>query len=259
MSKWGIPIYLVSLVRDGARRAELERRFPSSFPRFIWIRAVDGPALTAAEFFRSTASSRLRMTPGEVGCSLSHIDVLQNFLDSGESCALVLEDDVLGDDRKIEFLLGLADTLADGEVMLCGGQEGLRSRRWLIGRPVSSETAHTVYRIPACSQRQLWRTCCYLITRAAAVAILKAQRESLKRADQWSNFGVKRFLYVDMLSHPLEVSMSSIEAERRTIQAIGPATYRGLLMDRVGLYWSLFVSGLLVIFGYCKVFGSSRG
>jgi len=76
------------------------------------LAAVDARALTPAQraaldepaFHRKHGMTPL---PGELGCYLSHIDVMRNFLASDAEFALVLEDDVLLQDSLPAVLQGL--------------------------------------------------------------------------------------------------------------------------------------------------------
>jgi len=51
------------------------------------------------------------MTPGEVGCALSHMKAYENLIHSGEEYALILEDDVIGNDKDIEKIQELIPEL----------------------------------------------------------------------------------------------------------------------------------------------------
>ena len=99
-------VYLVSLIQDGDRRAELERNMPKLFSRSIHVEAVDGRELRAKDYYSNVLSyykqSSILMSPSELGCTLSHIKALEMFLEANEDNALVIEDDVSGDDSVYE-------------------------------------------------------------------------------------------------------------------------------------------------------------
>lgn len=44
------------------------------------------------------------LTPGEVGCALSHVKALEYFLETDDSYCLILEDDIKGGDKELNEL-----------------------------------------------------------------------------------------------------------------------------------------------------------
>ena len=65
---------------------------------------VDGKQLSAWSYFvKGVSGRRWPLTPGEVGCSLAHLDALRSFLNSSDSYLTVYEfdafvRDAFGDD-----------------------------------------------------------------------------------------------------------------------------------------------------------------
>ena len=92
-----INFYVINLDRSVDRMERFERDF-ASFPiPYIRISAVEGKQLTIPvkdydpfKFFLNIGREAL---PGEIGCYLSHLKVLQEFLESGKEFALICEDD----------------------------------------------------------------------------------------------------------------------------------------------------------------------
>lgn len=57
---------------------------------------VIGRNLSVSEYFQQgVAGKKKPMTPGELGCTLSHIAALRDFLNSDEQYAIIFEDDVI--------------------------------------------------------------------------------------------------------------------------------------------------------------------
>ena len=104
--KFNIPIYLVSLEQDTKRREELKLRFPNHYDDFIQINAVDGRKISAKEYYDKTIEYFIKtnktMSPSELGCTLSHIKALEEFIKTNNNYALILEDDVIGEDKDIK-------------------------------------------------------------------------------------------------------------------------------------------------------------
>ncbi|MEM4620005.1 MAG: glycosyltransferase family 25 protein [Desulfurococcaceae archaeon] len=104
--------------------------------KLLSLKEVDGRKLTAEEYFRLVACSFLKdfllMTPGEVGCALSHMKAYENLIHSGEEYALILEDDVIGNDKDIEKIHELIPELLNRYgnrfVWYVGGMEGLSKK-----------------------------------------------------------------------------------------------------------------------------------
>ncbi|WP_416776576.1 glycosyltransferase family 25 protein [Xenorhabdus budapestensis] len=73
-----------------------------------FITAVYGKELTNEQLLNSCPDfDDLALTLGEVGCSMSHINVYKRMIDSSIPVALVLEDDVLFNESLITILSSL--------------------------------------------------------------------------------------------------------------------------------------------------------
>ncbi len=212
------PIYLVSLEQDEAKRRTLAGRFPNRYPSMTRINAVDGRRLSAKEFFsyiaKPIAQGHRLMLPGEVGCSLSHIHALESFISSGARAALILEDDVIGNDSDIDAIINLIPSLPDNALLICGGQEGMPARKYVFGKETGIEGTH---RLATYSNSHIFRTCCYVVTPVSAKQILDVQKQSLELADAWGKFfrGTKiDIYYTNRLAHPKDLATSHLEQER---------------------------------------------
>lgn len=204
---------------DFARRERLEKSFPELYPSMTLVEAVDGRKLGAQDYFRHASSAMIShgrmLAPAEVGCSLSHIKVLELFLQTGAERAVVLEDDVIGDDASLtKSIDDLYAIPADG-LIIFGGQEGLPSRKYILGK---SKGAGHLYALPRYSNTHILRTCCYGITRSSAMRILDSQRETLKLADAWGMFFATKadglIYFSNRLAHPEDRNESYIESSR---------------------------------------------
>ena len=225
-------IYLISLDQDTARRQTLQQRFPETWPKITHISAIDGRQMDAGSYFRHIASSlreeRQPMTPAEVGCALSHIAALEAFLESGADQALILEDDILGDDSDIQRALSIGSSLSQHDLLICGGQEGLKSRKHQFGK---RHADNEFYTLAPFSYRYTFRSCCFIIGRPAAERIVNMQKKSLRIADDWDAFFREssfRIHLINLLSHPEDLSGSLIETERASANMLGEEKARSL-------------------------------
>jgi len=61
-----------------------------------------------------------QMSPGELGCTMSHIKALEQFLKSDNDVALILEDDIMGTDENIQKLIDLnVSSIDDNSIVMC--------------------------------------------------------------------------------------------------------------------------------------------
>lgn len=214
-----LPIYLVSLIDDSERRDLLKERFSSYYANFIHIEAIDGRIMPAKEYYQKTLPYFMKynkiMLPAEWGCTSSHIKALEAFLQSDEPYALILEDDVIGNDQDIEEVFKLARKLDANSLLLCGAQEGL-NRRHQLGKQLADKISYEVHPF---SYQFVQRTCCYVVTRKSAQEILNYHIDCLTLADKWDEFfkgTATKIYYAEILKHPEDLASSHIEAERRS-------------------------------------------
>lgn len=234
-----LKIYLISLEQDTQRRADLAQRFPETYSKMRWIKAINGKELSAKEYFSYAQqyfkNNKKMITPSEVGCTLSHIKALEDFLKTEEKYCLILEDDVIGSDQDIILLENIVDTLPKNSLVLCGGQEGLNFDKYILGKKFKNN----IFIVPKFSTKFLSRTCCYVVDQEAANNIIISHEVDLKVADHWyvifrrSNIN---FLFFNLLKHPFDLHGSHIECEREYF-------YDKSFWKRVfqqGLLWKIF-------------------
>src|SRR3954447_23246954 len=90
--------YVINLPRSVARRASIANELAALSIPHEFIEAVDGREMTAGERAAMVDEARAAqsphwLTPGQIGCSLSHLRVYERIAAGDEPVALVLEDD----------------------------------------------------------------------------------------------------------------------------------------------------------------------
>jgi glycosyl transferase family 25 len=95
-----IPVFVISLPRSIDRREMVAQNLTRLGVSFKVLEAVDGKLLTpeqGALYSSSRAKSEFGrwLTPGEIGCALSHIGIYEGMVSEGTGVALILEDDVI--------------------------------------------------------------------------------------------------------------------------------------------------------------------
>jgi glycosyl transferase, family 25 len=211
---------------------------------FEWVEAVDGREVSASRYFELCAPSlkrrKLLLSPSELGCALSHMVAYDRFLASDARVALFLEDDVQGTEADLVRIAQLTSELKGQFFLACGGQNGLRSRRWLVGERLLDACETEYFRLHPHVYGQLWRTCCYAMTRGVAESMLARQRASLFKADAWEEL-LNEFrgagYYTDILAHPSDLSSSGIESERLILEMNATGQHRN---PRISRFLSLY-------------------
>lgn len=94
-----IPVWIINLKRDTERLQFMQEQMQRLGIDYRVIEAVDGRSLAEDEKTPYSKSIALRdfgreLTPGEIGCALTHIKIWKLILDEGIEEALILEDDV---------------------------------------------------------------------------------------------------------------------------------------------------------------------
>lgn len=233
-------IYLVSLKNDVKRREELKNRFPKYYDSFKIIDAVDGRELSAKEYFQKTAHfvkyyNRM-MSPSELGCSLSHINILKEFVVSHQNVALLLEDDVIGTDKDIDNIITISKKINENTLLICGSQDGLGSVEYLCG--IETDISD-VWDLADFSYEYVMRTASYLVTKSSAKAILDYQNKEIMLADNWDKFFVDtpiKIYFTNVFSHPVELGNSHIEADRVIFRKEPKTFFQKLFSKEVFLY-----------------------
>ena len=118
------PIWVLNLRRSVERRARIAGHLDALGLPFEIIEGVDGRAMTAgdrAAVSNSRESQRLlrrELTPGEIGCGISHLALYRKLVDEGWDEVVILEDDAIVDREFLEVLRRRESLPADWELVL---------------------------------------------------------------------------------------------------------------------------------------------
>lgn len=259
-------IYLISLKNDNFRREVLENQFPRTFSNFKIIDAINGREANAGEYFNNIRKffkkTKRLLTPSEVGCTLSHLKALNSFLESNDKYALILEDDIQGNDQDILDILNIVDSIRnlDG-VFIFGGQEGFDFNKYILGKPFQiKKSNYMYYEVSKFSQRFILRTCCYVVNREIAQYILSIHEDCLRNADAWSTMlelSSYRMYYANYLRHPVDLTDSTIERERESFyeyKFLKRIYKQGILWKIFNKIYNEFYRLILLILGFKNIF-----
>ena len=185
-----IPCFVVNLATALERRSAMQALLSRHGIRPTWFDAVDGRVMSGDALARCFDARRADiaygpMSRGEIGTSLSHLEIYRRMVEQEVPCAVILEDDVL-----------LADDFRD---LLA--PEGAQSLAAAFGPddPVMVQMTHVArgYRQGAIAlgSRQIvrphggvWLTSGYFLTLAAARNLLAAMYPVWMVADHWRYF-----------------------------------------------------------------------
>lgn len=172
--------YVINLERSPERKSYMERQLEKiPFLSVEFITAVDGKAMSAeerqkrfdSESFEKRYAKEVR--PGEIGCTLSHQKCYRHFLESGEKCVLIVEDDIIISFEMKEVISRIDSLMESKEPRII-----LLSGWFWYGKTEDLDGTYRLARV-----KDAFLTHSYVINRAAA-ALLIEERPGIT-ADDW--------------------------------------------------------------------------
>lgn len=223
---------VLTLLKDEKRRADLKVKFPVSYDFFDFFYAFEK---RIAQQYRENCHVKKMMTLSEISCSLGHLKILDNFLESSQKSIFILEDDIIGNDDDLIRIDSLINSLEGEFILFVGGLNGLKGRKSLYGTIIDEN--QKIYKIPSLYHSYIARTCCYIVTRGIAAKISKKQHNFLDYADSWGQLldAEDNVYFCDILQHPIDLSDSNIETERLNLR--GHSFFSKLL--KAGVFLSI--------------------
>lgn len=237
-------IFIVSLQQDVEKRAAISKILNEFNLDFTFIDAVYGKELSTdyLHSLRNNSSGKLvdrgfPATPGEIGCTLSHLKAYQEVLNRGLEWACILEDDAILDIRFKKFINDFdSKDLNPLNLYLLGGQTP-NSKKYIIKsiKNVRKVGGQNFYKTIG-SDHIIYRTCCYLISSNLAKNIISLGNDELILADDWGYLvekGSIRSIYLsDFVEHPIDLTDSHIQKEREAAVSISETLNRPVKLGR---------------------------
>lgn len=180
-----IPAFIINLKDSTRRKTYMENVLDpyNSFLKLNFVEAVDGRKYSKEQLWTIWQQEETFKEYGrymkdvEVGCALSHRKCCELFLKTGETVALIVEDDLVWQDVDVKGCITEASQVLEddkpGIILLSGDYWFTTKRR--IGK---TDLYLANVREAVCTQA-------YLINREAARLIVSAERKFL--ADDWFN------------------------------------------------------------------------
>ena len=211
------------------------------------VNAVDGRRLSlqqlAMQYDESRASTAYRsMTPGEIGCALSHASVYEQMVRANQDFALVLEDDAYLSEQVPSVLDLLRQTMDPNEpivLLLTHVNRYVQLGKRNLGQNHAMVRPYAYW----------WLAHGYVLTRAAAVALHKNVHPIWTAADSWNAFDrlgiVKVYALVPYCIGLTELAQqSNLELERKPLR----------FADELNRTWKYYIKKYLydrLIFQLC--------
>ena len=182
-------VFVINLPEVTDRAARITRHLGRLGVDFSFIEASRGDALSSTELEARVDVPVLEDRIGrpvsapEIGCALSHRDALTRLIESGERCAVILEDDARLADSAGQVLASVAAGAMPGDLILIGAFGGAPLR---VGsrRPVGPNTG-----VAPAARGGVQAGFAYLVSREAALAIIERFPRVSALADDWSLIG----------------------------------------------------------------------
>lgn len=254
-------IYIISLKQDMQKRRVISNTLECFGLSFDFIDAIHGKELSNNILNFAKINSRgnilrrgFSATPNEIGCTLSHLKAYKEVVDSNLNWAYILEDDAILDERFKTFIDNFQDSRLDPKTLyLLGGQNGLDELSVIKSRKNNMTIGGQKFTKTIKSERFTYRTCCYLVSSYLANSIIQLAEKNFTVADDWAflleNRIINRIYISDFVDHPLDLSASHIEKERKIeeLSETSNGTYgKNSFYTRVGKFIKLRMRSILL-------------
>ena len=190
-------IYVITLEKAKERQERIRRQFSEKGIDFEFVFGIDGRLLSQQEkdslydekksvsFYKWYRKGEMcGLTLGEIGCTLSHQLVYQKILDNKLKNAIVLEDDVVIDDRFFEVVNLLNTTFRKKQnYVIRLDNEILRG-----GVLFKTTKMNDAFRV----KQYIFNTCAagYYIDNKSAATMLSVNKPLFLISDEWNFFGM---------------------------------------------------------------------
>lgn len=163
-----LKIFVISLKDSGDRRSHIRAHLKQKRLDYEFFDAIDGHKLLPEDSKKLSVDRAVQevgrgLTPGEIGCALSHIALYEKLLEGDESEFLILEDDAELTDAAIQILARRDKFPIDWDMI----NLHCLAPHSRFGEPIWDTYRMATFRVfPG-------RTTAYLLSRAGAVKLLE--------------------------------------------------------------------------------------
>lgn len=249
-----VGVYYINLEKNKERLQNLKNQF-KNFDKFQRIEAVDGKKLSAFEYFTINENFKNRyfksISPGEIGCSLSHLKALKTFVKSDKKIAIILEDDINANDEILFEAYEKTKFLGEN-FLLNFYKQKLKISKYFYGKEISQN----LFEISGLTKKFLNSTLAYVCDKTCAKEIIKNQEEILKMADWWSeNLKIAKIYYSPLVSTD-ETLISEIELDRKHLKINKTSKILKFLSFKIKKHFLKFILPFSCV--YYKILGYKK-
>ena len=245
-----LPIYIVSLPFS-ERRNTVKKELNGEEVEFIdAIIGKDLPEKKICEINSNAwVNSRYnrKLGLGEIGCALSHRKIYEKMVNENIEWAIIFEDDIYLKHDFFSEINKIKSKFSYNDLFVLGVQEGLKSQDYIL---LSEEDVFNLsngfsLKRTHHSEKYIYRTAAYIISKTLAKRILDFTSEKFCCADDWyifTKYNLINNIYMgDFVGHPEDISSQSLlEAERKKLENKG---------------WKDNFSKVYLCLRYIKIFG----
>lgn len=226
--------FLINLDKSTERLAHMQQLLASLDISYERMPAVCGAELSQEELTRcfdakrSLIANRSVMTPGEIGCALSHLSVYRRMMDERLDSALVFEDDI-----------DLAPTFPEALAQAYRGLDVSRPQIVLFSdfrRPQSFQEGRSSQSFRLRREKSMACTDAYVITRPAAELICRVNFPVITCADQFRrwhrHFGLELFRCVPTTCRQMNENFGSVMVRRGSKEPVRLMRWWYAVMDQ---------------------------
>lgn len=187
-------IYVISLERSRDRRASICSQLDRIGASYEIIDAVDGSILTESELSQIADSQARAQNPrwlnsSAIACAQSHLVCYQKILELGVARALILEDDMIIENRLFDLLSSVDQLEVNPHsvtLLYYRSEPGKTAKLKVIQNQITSSglalvTPCSIEDVPICAGA-------YVVTREACQALCKNNSPIVVAADSWKFF-----------------------------------------------------------------------
>lgn len=227
-----LDIYIISLKQDIERRQAISKTLENLGLKFIFIDAIYGKELSEDVIKITRDKSRggilnrgFSATPGEIGCTLSHLKAYQAILDKNIDWACILEDDVILDERFETFIRTFQATELDPtSLYILGGQIDLSKDKIVKSIKNITVVGDQKFSKTIKSEGFIYGTCCYLMSSCLAEKLITLSQVNFIVADDWQylvgNDVIQKIYLSEFVDHPSGLSNKSRLKKERELAAL---------------------------------------
>lgn len=220
-----LPVYVVSLKSASSRRAMLEKHLGELGIDYEFIDAVRGDELPP--IYKARVNPTENMSPGQLGCYLSHVKIYERMIEEEIAVALILEDDAVLHRSVVTLIENGCESL-DFDYCFLGsedrGDEGYVF--YDAGRPTKITDQHNAYTLssgPYCTHA-------YLITLDGARKRLSCAYPARTAIDHYHFLPYKpRFVAI--------IPMLAFVNEESAVGSLSSVTWSGLQTSMRRYWW----------------------